>query len=65
MGHLGIADIFTVLFLGERFEGSAVLMKYLAATIPVIGISNVIGNGYLLPLKKIRYGSGVWLQEVW
>ena len=56
-GILGIADIFTVLFLEERFEGSAVLMKYLAASIPVIGISNVIGNGYLLPLKKDK----IWI----
>lgn len=56
-GILGIADIFVVLFLGESFEGSAVLMKYLAATIPVIGISNVIGNGYLLPLKKDK----IWI----
>lgn len=56
-GILGIADTFTVLFLGESFERSAVLMKYLAATIPVIGISNVIGNGYLLPLKKDK----IWI----
>lgn len=59
-GVLGIADLFTQLFFGEDFQKTALLLKGLAFSLPLIAMSNMIGNGYLLPSRK----DAIWIRSL-
>ena len=48
-GIVAIAPVFVPVFFGEGFEPCVYIMPVLAATVPLISASNVIGVQYLLP----------------
>lgn len=56
-GLLAISHIFVELFFGIDFYKVSDIVKCLSLTLPIIGFSNVIGNGYLLPNKK----DNIWI----
>ena len=51
-GIAGIAPEFATVFLGEEFARCDVLMCVLAIVVPVISITNVLGEQYMLPSGK-------------
>ncbi len=51
-GIAGIAPEFATVFLGEGFAQCDVLMCVLAVVVPVISITNVLGEQYMLPSGK-------------
>ena len=51
-GVIGIAPVFIPLFLGEGFDAVVSLVYVIAPIMVIIGISNVLGNQYLLPTMK-------------
>ena len=48
-GIAAIAPEFVIVYLGEGFNGSELLIMVLAITVPLIAGSNVLGRQYLLP----------------
>ncbi len=52
MGLIGTASVLVPVYLGDGYEGAIRVLKTLSVTIPVIGISNIIGTQYLLPTKR-------------
>ncbi len=51
-GLLAISDKFVPVFFGEGYEKVSLLIKIISPIILLIGLSNIIGNQYLLPGKK-------------
>lgn len=51
-GILAISDSFVPVFFGVGYEKVSILMKVISPIILFIGLSNVIGNQYLLPTKR-------------
>jgi O-antigen/teichoic acid export membrane protein len=51
-GLIGIADVFVPLFFGQGYEKSVILIRILSGLFIAIGLNNVIGIQYLIPLKK-------------
>jgi O-antigen/teichoic acid export membrane protein len=51
-GLIGIADIFVPVFFGQGYDKSIILMRILSGLFIAIGLNNVIGIQYLIPLKK-------------
>lgn len=49
------ADEAVMLFLGEQYAGSITSMRILLPTIIIIGITNLIGIQYLVPLGKEKH----------
>lgn len=56
-----IAPVFTAVFLGSEFTPCENIIPVLAAVVPLIAASNVIGVQYMLPKGKDReYAGSVW-----
>jgi O-antigen/teichoic acid export membrane protein len=53
-GIIGMAPEFVPVFLGDGFDACKQLMPALSIIIPVICMSNVMGNQYLLPQRRDR-----------
>jgi O-antigen/teichoic acid export membrane protein len=53
-GLIGIADVFVPLFFGQGYDKSIILIRILSGLFIAIGLNNVIGVQYLIPLKKER-----------
>lgn len=53
-GIAALAPEFMPWFLGKEFAPSVILMIVLAAIIPIISASNVLGRQYLLPMGRDR-----------
>lgn len=51
-GILAVSDIFVPLFFGSGFEKVSLLMNIISPIVIFIGLSNVLGLQYLLPVKK-------------
>lgn len=51
-GIIGIANDFSIIFLGSDFASCAPIMAILAVSIPIISITNVLGRQYLVPYQK-------------
>lgn len=51
-GIIAISNRFVPVFLGAGYEEVSLLIKIISPIILMIGLSNVIGNQYLLPTKK-------------
>lgn len=51
-GIAAIAPEFSVVFLGEQFAECDTLMAVLSIVVPVISVTNVLGEQYLLPSGK-------------
>lgn len=51
-GILAISNSFVPVFFGEGYEKVSILMKVISPIILFIGLSNVIGNQFLLPTKR-------------
>jgi O-antigen/teichoic acid export membrane protein len=51
-GLIGISDIFVPVFFGPGYAKSILLLKILSGLFIAIGLNNVIGSQYLIPLKK-------------
>ena len=51
-GIISISKAFVPIFFGSGFDKTVVLMNVMSPIILLMGISNVIGNQYLLPTKK-------------
>ncbi len=59
-GIAGIAPEFVIVFLGDGYEESIVLIMVLAVTLPLIGWNNYIRTQLLIPLQKDKiYTIGV------
>ena len=60
-GIIAVADDFAVLFFGDGFEQSGVIMKYLAVTVLFLAFGNVVRTQYLIPnhKDKIYIGSAI------
>ncbi len=54
LGSISIADNLIPWYLGDGFDKAANLMKILSPIILIIGISNVMGRQFLIPVKKDR-----------
>lgn len=53
-GIISISKAFVPIFFGSGFDKTVVLMNVMSPIILLMGISNVIGNQYLLPTKRQR-----------
>lgn len=51
-GICACSDIFVPKFFGEGYDKVIILMKIISPIVLLIGLSNVIGQQYLLPTKK-------------
>lgn len=51
-GVVGVAPVFCPVFFGEGFDACVSLMCVIAFVIPVICVTNVIGNQFLLPCHR-------------
>ncbi len=51
-GIIAISNRFVPVFLGAGYEEVSLLIKIISPIILMIGLSNVIGNQYLLPTKR-------------
>ena len=51
-GFLAVADVFVPVYLGEGFEKSAELMKIFAPIVVIVGMANIIGLSFLIPINK-------------
>lgn len=51
-GLIIVADKFVPLFFGEGYDRVIILMRIIAPVILFIGMSNILGTQYLLPVKK-------------
>lgn len=61
IGVGAIAPVFTAVFLGSEFTPCENIIPVLAAVVPLIAASNVIGVQYMLPKGKDReYAGSVW-----
>ena len=47
-----MADVFVPVYLGEGFEKSAELMKIFAPIVVIVGMANIIGLSFLIPINK-------------
>jgi O-antigen/teichoic acid export membrane protein len=52
VGLIGISDIFVPVFFGQGYDKSVMLIRILSVIVIAIGLNNVIGIQYLIPLKK-------------
>ena len=52
VGICVIADTFVPIFFGNGYDKVIILLKIISPIIIFIGLSNIIGNQYLLPTKK-------------
>ena len=52
VGLIIVADKFVPLFFGEGYDRVIILMRIIAPVILFIGMSNILGTQYLLPVKK-------------
>jgi O-antigen/teichoic acid export membrane protein len=53
-GLIGISDIFVPLYFGPGYDKSVILIKILSGIVIALGLNNVIGIQYLIPLRKER-----------
>ncbi len=53
-GFLGLSDRLVPLFLGANYEPVGFILKVQAFILIPMSIANVIGNQYLVPLKKSK-----------
>ena len=51
-GIFAVSDIFVPIFFGRGYDKVALLMKAISPIFLFIGMSNIIGNQYLLPTKR-------------
>jgi O-antigen/teichoic acid export membrane protein len=51
-GLIGISDIFVPVFFGQGYEKTVTLIKVLSGIVIAIGLNNIIGVQYLMPMKK-------------
>ena len=51
-GIISISNKFVPVFYGVGYDGVKYLINYMSPIVVIIGISNVIGNQYLLPIKR-------------
>ena len=51
-GFIAVADVFIPVYLGEGFEKSATLMKIFAPIIVIVGMANIVGVSFLIPINK-------------
>lgn len=51
-GFIALADVFIPVYLGEGFEKSAELMKIFAPIIVIVGMANIVGVSFLIPINK-------------
>ena len=51
-GIIAVSDSFVPLFFGEGYDKVKILMPILSLIILTIGLSNVVGTQYLLPIKR-------------
>ena len=63
-GIISSAKAFTPIFFGEGYEKTALLMQLLSPIVLLMGVSNVLGNQYLIPTQRqkeytIAVGIGV------
>ena len=63
-GVISVAEAFTPVFFGDGYEKVAILMSIISPILLLMGISNVLGNQYLIPTKRqkeytIAVGIGV------
>lgn len=52
VGIISVSESFSVLYYGENFRQSGIVMNYLAITILFLACGNVIRSQYLIPNKK-------------
>ena len=52
LGIISIADLFVPVFFGSGYDRVIILMRVISPIILFIGLSNVTGMQYLLPVKK-------------
>ncbi|PWW08474.1 O-antigen/teichoic acid export membrane protein [Paenibacillus cellulosilyticus] len=52
VGIIGVSEDFSILYYGDAFKSSGVIMNYLAITILLIACGNVIRSQYLIPSRK-------------
>lgn len=63
-GIISVSEAFTPIFFGEGYDKAATLMSIISPIILLMGISNVIGNQYLIPTQRqkeytLSVGAGV------
>ncbi len=51
-GIIAVANVFVPVFFGEGYDKVAILMSVISPIILLIGLSNVTGTQYLLPIKR-------------
>lgn len=51
-GLIIVADKFVPLFFGEGYDRVIILMRIIAPVVLFVGMSNILGTQYLLPVKK-------------
>lgn len=51
-GMIAVSDIFVPIYLGENFLKSALLLKIFTPLILFVGMANIIGVAYLVPINK-------------
>ncbi len=52
VGLIIVADKFVPLFFGEGYDRVIILMRIIAPVVLFVGMSNILGTQYLLPVKK-------------
>ena len=51
-GTAGISSVFSVVFWGKDFMPCSILIQVMSLTLPAYGLTYVINNQYLVPLRK-------------
>lgn len=52
LGLIAISDYFVPMFFGEGYEKDIILLKIVAPMIVIVGLNNITGTQFLLPVKK-------------
>lgn len=52
LGLIAVADVFIPIYLGEGFEKSAILLQIFAPIVVIVGMANIIGVSFLIPMNK-------------
>ena len=64
-GLIAISDVFVPLFFGAGYERVSLLIKVTVPIVLFIGMTNVLGNQYLLPIRRQNeYTISVWCGAV-
>lgn len=54
LGLIGVSEELTLVFLGEQYEKVSILLSILSIIVLMVGLNNVTGMQYFIPMKKQR-----------